>query len=534
MQSGSRIVAWLFLAALPATASTARAQIDDHYTCYKMKDTGKYEATVQMLDSTVLGDSATCEVKVAGALYCVPTTEEIDSSDVPTSPFPGPEMINDRICYKVKCDEKLTATPSVQDQYGTRVVEKLKRNMICTPALQPVVDVCPTHYDVTAAPISGTSPVEIGWSGLGHGSDYASTPFAFPVDVSCASATPPCGTCTLTGGAAAGQTGLCGNDRGIACNTFPGGPDPVCGGNFCDFFASPPQPYSLGTHSVCVVNLLNQVPNGSYDVEGGGGALTLQMMSKYHLGISLQRPCPVCIDDEVANDGILGGICDGGDRNGDACDAEGGDSVFGRTSSNCPPSTAANVTGAGLRNVLSLSSGVSTLTAGDPCEAPNDGFDCHCGACSLNPTVACQADSDCSGMGLGTCNYGGGRRRPNGCNDAAFNCEDQGDGTGRCDADGPDDKYCAFFVRADGSGVIPCTSNTDCNALVCSGSSCGPCTLSERRRCFLPTIVAAGDADPTTPVFAAATCLGPTASDAVNAAVGLPGPQRVRFEMQLE
>jgi hypothetical protein len=305
------------------------------------------------------------------------------------------------------------------------------------------------------------------------------------------------------------------------------------------FFASAPQPVVVGVggagvQSLCEEQRLDVVPAGTFDPQTGAGTLDLTFRSVVFLGASALTPCPVCLGDPTANDGVRGGTCSGGPRNGLSCDAHGIGSLFGVTSLHCPASPGANVTGAGLPRDVTLSTTPSTLTAADACDAPLGGFLCHCGACSLDPSVACQVDADCAGLGLGTCaSSGGAARQPNDCNDASFNCEDQGDDKGRCDADGPDEKWCDAFRRADGSGVVPCTTNADCSAASCPGG-CGNCTFIERRRCFLPTIVARGDADPITPVLAGVTCTSPTASASINFTLGLPGPQRLRFEAQLD
>jgi hypothetical protein len=92
--------------------------------------------------------------------------------------------------------------------------------------------------------------------------------------------------------------------------------------------------------------------------------------------------------------------------------------------------------------------------------------------------------------------------------------------------------YCDATVRTDGSGILPCLTDVDCDAfgLICGGADCGNCTLAEKRRCFLDPIDATGVPHSTAPTLVAMTCIAQTTNVAVNAAMGLPGPTRLTLE----
>lgn len=286
---------------------------------------------------------------------------------------------------------------------------------------------------------------------------------------------------------------------------------------------------------------------------------------------------------DIPDDGVRSGLCIGGADAGLACDVSGINPSFparpgalvggGGYSLDCMPASGKNISGAGLALDVTQSTGTRTLSANLPC----NGGSCPCKTCSATPSTPCNADSDCAGatcaispnfscttnsdcasLNLGTCsgikrcsqatsvqcttnadcqNYtSGGPCQPSTCSAIAGTavppspnactggtCSDAGAGEGSC-ADGPDDKTCDGVVRADGRGILSCSSNADCTA---NDPLNGNCTLVERRACFLDPIVATGAADTEFPVGAAAFCVPPTSSGSINEVAGLPGPTRV-------
>lgn len=250
----------------------------------------------------------------------------------------------------------------------------------------------------------------------------------------------------------------------------------------------------------------------------------------------------------------------------------------------CMPATGKNVSGAGLNINLNQSTGTSSLAFGVDCDGVAGGPQCPCRQCSGSSTnmqvpctgdsdctplggsctvsggsFACLSNSDCSSLNYGTCNIihrctlasgvacttnadclnkngapcnvstcttdGVGRPvQPNGCT-LGDTCVDLDGGLhGECSS-GPDNSFCDGAVRADGTGVLSCTTNADCATEIVGGPA-GNCSLVVRRPCFLDPIVAVGQADPNFPIGAATFCIPPTSSDGINATSGLPGPGR--------
>jgi hypothetical protein len=277
-------------------------------------------------------------------------------------------------------------------------------------------------------------------------------------------------------------------------------------------------------------------------------------------------------------------MCFNGDNNGLSCDVQGLSPSFparpgalvggGGYSLDCMPAAGINISGAGLTLNITQSTGTSQMDANLPCTGGN----CFCKTCSADPSAPCNKNSDCSGgscnvsanflcsgnadcanLNLGNCNQSihrcqnatsvtcsvnadcqnytaGGPCNPSTCTSLGGNgfppqpnacdggtCSDIGGGTGACTT-GPDDHTCDGVVRADGSGILSCSNNSDCTA---NNPLNGTCSVVKRRPCFLNPIVANGVADTDFPVGAAVFCVPPTANGSINQVAGLPGPTRI-------
>jgi hypothetical protein len=252
----------------------------------------------------------------------------------------------------------------------------------------------------------------------------------------------------------------------------------------------------------------------------------------------LTQPCPVCVGDNVANDGQPDGQCDGGARDGLSCDTNGFDATFAPASVglglslDCVPFPSENISGTGLKIALPLTTGPTSLAAETKCDSPLGTQDCFCALCSGDTTVACRNNADCTAVLAGTCtsNAAAGRsRQPNECGSFA-NCVDIGDEKGECSD--VSEKYCEGLVRANGQGFLTCLNNAECinPSFPCPGTDCGPCTLIQQRPCFLDPIEASGTADPDNPVLAGTFCIPPTVNPGINGTSGTPGPGRVVIE----
>jgi len=293
-----------------------------------------------------------------------------------------------------------------------------------------------------------------------------------------------------------------------------------------------------------------------------------------------------CNLDPVHDDDLRGGFCTDGANIGLACDVSAVNTTFpafvdppsgGGYSLDCLPNTGQNISGAGLLINLTQSTGTSTLNALMPCGEGTEDL-CPClqcsgdtsipcntnaecvgqqGSCSQAAAARCSNNTDCASANVGPCSgghcllsfatlcvtntdcqnqavgiciasactsFGGGTQPvPNQCDNGA--CTTLSDGTGECTT-GPDVNYCEGILRANGNGILSCSTNDDC-AEGAVGVPAEPCGLPTRQLCFPASIVATGDPDPGQPVGAATFCIPPTGNDGINLAAGLPGPGRV-------
>ena len=407
--------------------------------------------------------------------------------------------------------------------------------------------ICPvamTTRTIAGAPVFdpdgpfGATRLESGWNGIGHGQDVVHD-YATSVSVTCPNSSPPCGDCTIDGIDAAGaqttQFTRCKQDATIPCSN-PFGIDAVCPGTQeCSYYLGPPGPLSASNTPTCGLFRLENDITGTLDPDSGEGEQNITLRAVIHTGIALNKPCPLCVGDDIAQDGLQNGLCDGGTRDGLACDVQGFDATFAATSGvslDCTPAALQNITGQGLLLDLSLTSGSASLPFALSCDFPLNAFDCACAVCTGDATQACNSDQECIDAGTGTCTSTGGGtpRQPNACDD--LTCTDVGGGRGECDA-GPDVMACDGALRANGDGYVLCSDNSECE-VGAIGFDAGACTQVQPRPCFLDPITTTGAPDPDQTVLVSAFCVPPTSSSGVNAATGLPGPSRTAVELGIE
>jgi hypothetical protein len=374
----------------------------------------------------------------------------------------------------------------------------------------------------------------------------------------------------------------CTGDPNVQCSSAPGG-SAGCGGSLgtCEFFFGGPLPLVAGGVGTCVVNQFNGAVSGTANVETGEAVTVANLLSRVHSSPSTDTPCPTCTGDGAINDGVAGGVCSGGPRNGLACDASGfvpDRPDFGSTSLDCPPDPISII--ATLPIDLSNSTGTvsKAVTAASPNCSGAPGAKCVCDTCNNANAEPCDSNADCpiSGGNPGIC---GGRRciggtndggpcnnnsacpnggacgrpgeptRPNACVDDTTTpgvdgtkCVDApplGDNRGAC-PEGPLTGVCA---ASSGHGQRSCSNANECcdDPPTCASDPpvAGECVIGNRL-CFLDnglggSIVAQGQADPpvqdtSEPTLAAVFCIAPTSLPAVNAAAGLPGPGRTTLK----
>jgi hypothetical protein len=125
-----------------SSAAPARAQATaDHLKCFKVKDPNaktKYMADL----SGVLAQSG-CEFKSAAAMACVPSAAENVS---PVPPGVGASGTPNTFgCYKLKCPKGVVPPLTLDDAFGSRVLDKGVAKMICAPAAQSSTCVAPAE-----------------------------------------------------------------------------------------------------------------------------------------------------------------------------------------------------------------------------------------------------------------------------------------------------------------------------------------------------------------------------------------------------
>ncbi len=433
---------------------------------------------------------------------------------------------------------------------------------------------CPTKVHFSGDPTAPESILDTGWTGIAHRAPIISNGDV-TVTLSCGAAARPCGTCNVSGPIANPNKGAgqldnqrCTNDTSIRCTS-----NTPCnaGGGTCQFFFGSNLPLAAGGVGTCVVNQFNGSVSGTANVESGEAATSALLTSQVFNGLSIDSPCPRCQGDPTVNDGAQGGTCNGGPRDGLACDANG--SVFNRpdfgvTSLDCPPPPGSLI----ATLPIDLTNATDPVTKTLSANSPNCGGDptekCLCETCNNLAATPCDDNADCVAVGATVC---GGRRciggtnagapcnnnsvcpnggicgrpgeptKPSACLDdtstvGVLDCSDTAptDGEGEC-LKGPITQSCSL---ASGHPQRGCTTDADC------GGATGSCE-SANRQCFLTggfsgkngtnTLVANGQEDPPVgdvshPTLGAVFCIGPTGLSSVNNVAGLPGPGRVTIK----
>jgi hypothetical protein len=379
---------------------------------------------------------------------------------------------------------------------------------------------------------------ELGYNGLGQGVDLLDG-FFLGTNLDCDD---DCVDCDITLNplkALPLSNCRCESDPTIHCDTVDGADADDCGGGACVCLFGPSLPLSTDGVPVCVTNEFTEV-YGTADGGTGVSTTTIENRAKVHLGISEIRPCPVCESDTAANDGMRGGTCDGGSRDGLSCDQNSNSPDFGPLSYDCPPLAAANISGTGLNLTFALTSVEAPQIGTDLMDGGNE---VYCLQCSGDPSVGCSSDAQCASLGLGSCSVNSGpTAKANACDDGVCTASGPYAG-GTCEANDPD-SYCEGLTRGDGSGLLTCSNNADCDAFdsSCPGGDCGNCTLLQERACFPDPLGARGTdalpaAVPAGSVYGAelvsTLCVPATGNASIDTSVGLPGPTRLLIDFDI-
>ena len=131
------VLAGLTVASLGLVAvATAEAKpLDDHLTCFKIKDSGKVRVKLDMLANEAQRQYSIkgCKMQARASEFCVPATKIVTYGE--HNPIGGQRLENDFLCYKLRCEKQdLPWRQWVIDQFGRRQVGAFKPAKICTPA----------------------------------------------------------------------------------------------------------------------------------------------------------------------------------------------------------------------------------------------------------------------------------------------------------------------------------------------------------------------------------------------------------------
>ncbi|MBI5506043.1 MAG: hypothetical protein HY899_14700 [Deltaproteobacteria bacterium] len=381
---------------------------------------------------------------------------------------------------------------------------------------------------------------DVGYNGLGHDVDLLDG-FEGAVDLACDG---DCTNCAVTIDTIKERNNSfcrCDSDPTIHCDTISGPDADDCGGGNCTCTFGPPLALSAAQVPTCVVNKLTSELVGVADGGTGVATVTVTNTAVVHMGISQTQPCPLCVGDAAPNDGVRGGVCSGGTRNGLTCDQNGNSPDFGAISYDCQPAAAENISGTGLRVMFDLTSMESpAISTG----LTQNSIPVFCLQCSGDTSVGCSSDADCAALGIGTCTANTGpQAHANACVDGICTATSNTE-TGSCEANEVD-SFCDGFVRRSGLGLLPCVTDGDCDAYSseCPGGNCGNCALYQFRSCLPDPFGAIGThgyygSTEASGVYGSdmvsTFCIAATQNIGVNSSVGLPGPGRLLINFDFE
>jgi hypothetical protein len=337
-------------------------------------------------------------------------------------------------------------------------------------------------------------------------------------------------------------------------------PSSCSGAETCQCFYGPPLPITSGGVPVCVVNRYTGSLTGTANIANSGphageGSATVTLEAAVHNGVAVQQPCPTCENDPTPRDGVKGGTCNGGVHDGQPCDVQGDNALYGEVSIDCLPVRGANI--GNLKVTFNpATTGTTTLGTGPKCTAPGfTNMDCFCDTCGDAAALPCNSNADCasgivcggkrcigganfghacsvgSECASGSCGRAGQATAPNQCDDVTCSpdADDPNPNDGVCEA-GPFDRFCSIET------FRGCANDTDCQPP--PAGNCGSCKpnqicTGDFRNCFLNPIVRQGSPGTQNAVLAATFCIPPTTSSSVNSVGGLPGPGGISLPVRI-
>ncbi len=576
-----------------ATPPTPAVPGVDHFQCYGVRvssGTAKFVTVPGVTIQDQFG-SMTVDVKKPTRL-CAPADKNNEA--------PGAETHADHLlCYKVK----QTSLPKfvkvvglfVNHQFGPQRLDAKKPKELCVPALRnvtgptatatshnPTPTPTPTNAHTATPTAVSTACVlpnplpevlsyvakpgvdlDTGWTGQSHdlpGIDNAPSAAVRLSNCDTNLTSPTCGQCTTDGPVLfPGPSKNCrcydlsDPDASGLTTCDPEMPSSCTSPETCECFYGPPLPLSSGAVSVCVINRYTSSVTGTVNIantgpHAGEGEATIRLESSVHNGLTVDQPCPMCTNDPTPEDGVKGGTCSSGPKQGQPCDISGTNHFFGAMSFDCLPTHAANIGKLAIRFNPATTGTTSLGTQGMKCTAP--GFtaqDCPCDTCASAAAEPCNSDADCS-VGVvcggkrclggtsngaacvaasecpsGSCGRPGLATTPNQCSDGVCSPDPSNPATpndGVCEG-GPFDTFCSIET------FRGCSTDTNCNPP--PSGNCGTCKPNQVcgggfRNCFVNPIVRTGTPGTQNSVLAATFCIPPVSAGAINSVSGLPGP----------
>ncbi|MCC6847112.1 MAG: hypothetical protein IT294_01325 [Deltaproteobacteria bacterium] len=110
-----------------------QAAIFDHLECFGGKDPLKLKGVVSLPSlAGGLYDAVGCKIGKAKK-YCTPVAKIVTASSVTVAPLVGQSLVDDYVCYPIRCP-KVKITQGIVDQFGPRVLAKLRQKELCVPA----------------------------------------------------------------------------------------------------------------------------------------------------------------------------------------------------------------------------------------------------------------------------------------------------------------------------------------------------------------------------------------------------------------
>jgi hypothetical protein len=351
-------------------------------------------------------------------------------------------ILRSAVGHRTACDAKACICDCDLDgRISIRDAVCALRYVISPPLIGPFCDCPPVmSYPCTSLSVEVVegSVLDLGWTGALHDSKvFEGTKWNLDVVERCSTSGEVCradddcpasetcdATCNCVGDALCELTGPvngknCRNDLS-ACESNAD----CVGQSECAPSFGPPQPLGGSGTPICMQAHFDGPVTGTADTNSGESSLAIDLSVRFYYGIDIESPCPRCGGPE--QDPSIGDefVCQGGPRSGDPCTVDGVTDEFGGTSFDCPSNSGANFTGAGLSLRLgNLTTGATARTAtlqctsfdvlGNPtvpdtdpkCTDRRDSEDpvcasnADCRRCTLEPSISCSTDLDCTGNG---------------------------------------------------------------------------------------------------------------------------------------